>query len=144
MGHTPYDYGPYEDESFYPDYEDDILDITSRYINYGPYYSNIIQRFFMDEFGNDQTLDDTVYVFYSDHGSGIKNGDLSIFIAAYDLSEREVEVMQLLAKRLTNLEIAEKLFVSKNTVKYHVKNLYTKLGVTSRLEAISVLEKKDH
>ena len=75
---------------------------------------------------------------------GLKNGDLSIFIAAYDLSEREVEVMQLLAKRLTNLEIAEKLFVSKNTVKYHVKNLYTKLGVTSRLEAISVLEKKDH
>jgi len=61
-------------------------------------------------------------------------------IEQYQLSDREVEVMQLLAKRLSNAEIAEKLFVSTNTVKYHVKNLYSKLGVTSRSEVADRLE----
>jgi phosphoglycerol transferase MdoB-like AlkP superfamily enzyme len=80
MGHTPYDYDPYGGlrEDQFPEFADLIQNITLRYINYSKYYNDIIQRFFMDEHGNDQTLDDSVYVFYSDHGSGIKNGDLSI------------------------------------------------------------------
>ncbi|MCD4827643.1 MAG: sulfatase-like hydrolase/transferase [Acholeplasmataceae bacterium] len=80
MGHTPFDFDPYGSlrESDFPQYVDLIQNITLRYINYSKYYNDTIQRFFMDEFGNDQTLDDSVYVFYSDHGSGIKNGDLSI------------------------------------------------------------------
>lgn len=80
MGHTPFDFDPYGGlrETDFPQYADLIQKITLRYINYSKYYNDSIQRFFMDEFGIDQTLDDTVYVFYSDHGSGIKNGDLSI------------------------------------------------------------------
>lgn len=66
--------------------------------------------------------------------------ELLHIIDTYALSEREVEVMELLAKRLSNAEISEKLFISTNTVKYHVKNLYSKLGVTSRSQVIDRLE----
>ncbi|MFA6800899.1 MAG: sulfatase-like hydrolase/transferase [Acholeplasmataceae bacterium] len=77
MGHTPFDFGPYEDLNMYPDYSDDIHDITERYLNYGPYYLNIIKRFFLGDGNTDQTLDNTVYIFYSDHGSDLKSGDIS-------------------------------------------------------------------
>ncbi len=51
------------------------------------------------------------------------------------LSERELEVLQLIAEGLTNPEIASKLYVSLNTVKVHTRNIYSKLGVSNRTEA---------
>jgi LuxR family maltose regulon positive regulatory protein len=51
------------------------------------------------------------------------------------LSERELEVLQLVADGLTNQEIASRLFVSLNTVKAHTRNIYGKLGVHSRTQA---------
>ncbi len=66
--------------------------------------------------------------------------DVSILSKKYDLSEREVEVMELLKKRLTNAQIGEQLFISTNTVKFHIKNLYGKLGVTSRSEVLEKME----
>jgi LuxR family maltose regulon positive regulatory protein len=51
------------------------------------------------------------------------------------LSEREIEVLRLVAAGLTNPEIAEHLFLSVGTVKRHVYNIYSKLQVTSRVEA---------
>jgi LuxR family maltose regulon positive regulatory protein len=53
------------------------------------------------------------------------------------ISEREVEVLKLLADGRTNQEIAEAMFVSVNTVKSHLKNIYGKLGVHNRREAVS-------
>jgi LuxR family maltose regulon positive regulatory protein len=53
------------------------------------------------------------------------------------LSEREVEVLQLLAARMSNQEIAEQLFISLNTVKTHIKNIISKLGVHNRKQAVS-------
>jgi LuxR family maltose regulon positive regulatory protein len=53
------------------------------------------------------------------------------------LSERETEVMTLIAAGLTNREIAEKLFIVVGTVKRHINNIYGKLGVSSRTQAIA-------
>jgi DNA-binding NarL/FixJ family response regulator len=53
------------------------------------------------------------------------------------LSERELEVLRLLAQGYTNTQIAEKLAISESTVKNHVTNLYDRLGVHSRAEAVA-------
>ena len=53
------------------------------------------------------------------------------------LSERELEVLQLIAEGLTNREIASRLFVSLNTVKAHTRNIYGKLDVHSRTQAVA-------
>jgi ATP/maltotriose-dependent transcriptional regulator MalT len=51
------------------------------------------------------------------------------------LSEREIEVLQLIAEGLTNPEIAARLYLSLNTVKVHTRNIYGKLGVNNRTQA---------
>ena len=53
------------------------------------------------------------------------------------LSERELEVLQLIAQGLTNHEIASRLFVSQNTGKAHTRNIYGKLDVHNRTQAIA-------
>lgn len=53
------------------------------------------------------------------------------------LSERESEVLQLLATGHSDQEIANRLLVSLNTVRYHTKNLYGKLGVNKRTQAVA-------
>lgn len=55
-----------------------------------------------------------------------------------DLTEREREVLGLLAGGLTNAAIAERLFVSVHTVRNHIANLSAKLGAHSKLEALSI------
>jgi LuxR family maltose regulon positive regulatory protein len=52
------------------------------------------------------------------------------------LSERELEVLRLLNTHLSSTEIAEQLCISANTVRFHVKNIYGKLGVHSRSDAV--------
>lgn len=51
------------------------------------------------------------------------------------LSGREMEVLALVAKGMTNSEIAAALYVSKNTVGFHLKNIFEKLNVSNRTEA---------
>jgi LuxR family maltose regulon positive regulatory protein len=53
------------------------------------------------------------------------------------LSERELEVLRLIAEGLTNREIAARLFLALNTVKAHTRNIYGKLGVHSRTQAVA-------
>jgi LuxR family maltose regulon positive regulatory protein len=53
------------------------------------------------------------------------------------LSERELEVLQLIAEGLTNREIASRLFLSLNTVKTHTRNFYGKVGVHNRTQAVA-------
>lgn len=55
------------------------------------------------------------------------------------LSEREQAVLRLLSQGLTNKAIARALQVSDNTVKFHLKNIFTKLGVASRADAVRAL-----
>jgi LuxR family transcriptional regulator, maltose regulon positive regulatory protein len=52
------------------------------------------------------------------------------------LSERESAVLRYLPSRLTNKEIADECYISVNTVKTHLKGIYTKLGASTRSEAV--------
>ena len=52
------------------------------------------------------------------------------------LTDRELEVLRLVAKGLNNREIAKQLFISENTVKNHVRNILEKLQLHSRMEAV--------
>ena len=54
------------------------------------------------------------------------------------LTSRELEVVQLLADGLSNQAIAERLFISHNTVRNHVQRIITKLGAHSKLEAVAL------
>jgi len=59
-----------------------------------------------------------------------------------DLSNRELEILKLIAEELTNQEIADKLFISLNTVKTHVKNILMKLEAANRSKAVEKAKKK--
>jgi len=51
------------------------------------------------------------------------------------LSPREMEIMELISKSMTNEEIADKLFISSKTVKTHLRNIFMKAGIRNRVEA---------
>jgi LuxR family maltose regulon positive regulatory protein len=53
------------------------------------------------------------------------------------LSEREIEVLKLVAEGLTNKEIASRLYLSLNTIKVHTRNIYGKIGVRNRTQAVT-------
>lgn len=60
--------------------------------------------------------------------------------AKHQLSKRELEVLQLICSGLTNKEIAEKLFITEQTAKDHVRNIMRKVEVKSRAALISALQ----
>jgi DNA-binding NarL/FixJ family response regulator len=62
---------------------------------------------------------------------------------AYSLSSREIDILRAMVFGLKNKEIAEKLFISENTVKTHINNIFKKFGVNNRAQAIRfALERK--
>lgn len=62
----------------------------------------------------------------------------------FNLTDREQEVAELVVKGLGNLEIAENLCISPNTVKRHMNNIFKKVNVKNRFELYCVLQKKLH
>jgi len=58
-----------------------------------------------------------------------------------NISKRELEVLSLMAEGLSNAEIADRLFVTMNTIKTHVSNLFEKLEVSRRTQAIDKSKK---
>lgn len=58
-----------------------------------------------------------------------------------ELTSREIEVLQELADGITNQEIANRLFISENTVKNHIHNILEKLNLHNRREAIEFARK---
>jgi NarL family two-component system response regulator LiaR len=56
----------------------------------------------------------------------------------HDLTSREREVLELMAKGLNNSQIAERLVVSRSTARFHVSNVLSKLNASSRTEAVAI------
>lgn len=59
-----------------------------------------------------------------------------------DLTDREEEVLKFIREGFSNKQVAEKLCISLNTVKFHIKNCYTKLQVNSRMELLNFYKKR--
>lgn len=62
----------------------------------------------------------------------------------YELTAREREIVALMREGRSNPEIGEALYVTRNTVKKHIQNIYEKLGVNSRKGLEELLEEQDH
>ena len=67
--------------------------------------------------------------------AGAADGEPQLLVEP--LTPRELEVLALIAAGLSNREIAQELVVTANTVKVHIKNLYRKLDVASRTQAVA-------
>jgi len=63
---------------------------------------------------------------------------LAEHMADETLTEREVEVLQQVAGGNKNRDIADKLFISEETVKVHIKHIMEKLGATDRTQAVAI------
>ncbi len=64
-------------------------------------------------------------------------GNLNRHLPGDQLTQRELEILGLIVEGLSNAEIAQKLFLSLATVKVHTRNIYGKLGVNSRTQAVA-------
>ena len=91
-------------------------------------------------------LDSPCAVLLDTRGPEIRTGRLAggtpVQLVAGDeivLTEREVDVVRCIASGLTIAESAERLFVSRETVKKHLANIYAKLGVHSKMQAVALL-----
>ena len=72
----------------------------------------------------------------SEFAAMIKRDDERQQLPAPRLTDRELEVLKLVARGLNNRDIAKELFISENTVKNHVRNILEKLQLHSRMEAV--------
>lgn len=69
---------------------------------------------------------------YSQNSENLQDSKRYFFLSSDELTDRQKELLIHLADGLSNKEIAEKLFISENTVKYHTKNIYTILDIKDR------------
>jgi DNA-binding NarL/FixJ family response regulator len=72
----------------------------------------------------------------SEFASMIKTKDEREQVPAPRLTDRELEVLRLVARGMNNREIAKELYISENTVKNHIRNILEKLQLHSRMEAV--------
>ena len=65
---------------------------------------------------------------------------ITIFFSdKYNLTDRELEVLKLIVKGKKNSEIADDMFISLGTVKVHVHNIYTKVGINNRVSLLNLV-----
>ena len=66
---------------------------------------------------------------------------MALFCEKYELTNREKEILELLVQGLSDLEISSKLFISNNTVRFHISNLLKKTNSQSRIDVVNALNK---
>jgi LuxR family maltose regulon positive regulatory protein len=114
------------------------------FLDLGPKMANLLNRLAKEN--PDLKYAERILVAFSNEESGtgrdvsddqsVQRSSLSNQALVEPLTNRELEIIDLLAQRMSNKEIAEKLFISPETVKRHTINIYQKLGVNSRREAV--------
>ena len=72
----------------------------------------------------------------TEFGAMIKRAEERQQVPVPRLTDREMEVLRLVARGMANRDIAKELFISENTVKNHVRNILEKLQLHSRMEAV--------
>jgi LuxR family maltose regulon positive regulatory protein len=105
----------------------DLLNRLAFQKNATPYMGRLLAEFKKERMGYPETI-------RKDPPAARQNPDSRFINEA--LTNREVDIVTLLSQRLSNKEIAEKLFISPHTVKKHAMNIYSKLNVTSRGQAV--------
>ncbi|MGI8969057.1 MAG: response regulator transcription factor, partial [Chloroflexota bacterium] len=70
------------------------------------------------------------------------DGQSSQQTASNDVTGRELQILRLVAEGHANREIADRLYTSESTVRFHIHNLFTKLGVKRRTELVSVARQR--
>lgn len=73
---------------------------------------------------------------------GAYDGQSSQQTASNDVTGRELQILRLVAEGHANREIADRLYTSESTVRFHIHNLFTKLGVKRRTELVSVARQR--
>ena len=114
----------------------------------------VLNLFRAKEFGDFREKDIRVLEVFKDHLTNIlysatqeiktENEDNVVSIRDvehYNLSKRELEIMNLMLEGYTNEEIGKRLFISVSTVKKHVYNVFTKMGINSRIQLMKMIEK---
>ncbi|MGN0702532.1 MAG: LuxR C-terminal-related transcriptional regulator [Lentihominibacter sp.] len=104
-----------EDEDFSDD-DLEMMKMLSDHLN---------ARFSINKYGSVQV-----------HKTGI--GRIGDLISRYDLTKREAEVLNRILQGATNNQICEELFISPNTLKKHLHNLYAKAGVRNRVQLLGI------
>jgi LuxR family maltose regulon positive regulatory protein len=107
----------------------EMVDLLNRLVKQNSafkYAERILAAFNNKESGTEQDLSDD---------QSVQRSSLSNQTLVEPLTNRELEIIELLAQRMSNKEIAGKLFISPETVKRHTINIYQKLGVNNRREA---------
>ncbi len=109
--------------------EDLVVSLVDDVIFY-PYAFLAINLFFIHYFAG---------ILRRSRADGDRASDVSGIVARYDVSAREAEVLELIVRGKNRVEIGAALFISENTVKTHIGNLYRKLGVTSRDQLVELI-----
>lgn len=97
-------------------------------------YSVAAIRFLVPQLVSPTAREEKNTVFAAADDSTLKD-----FCDKFELTRRERDVVALLVQGLSNADISSQIFISEGTVKAHVHNIYTKLGVNSRLQLLSKL-----
>lgn len=77
-------------------------------------------------------------------GRGALGGPPERSAARIELTDREKEVLIMVGNSMTNVEIARATFVTQDTVKYHLKNIYAKVGARNRIHAVRIAQDRGY